>query len=233
MSLHDSILRVMSGESRGVGPAALRGFLSLGAPIYRSAVAWRNRRFDRNPSRIRRLPKPVISIGNLTTGGTGKTPIVRWLAAALRERGRRVAILSRGYKAAPGTLGDEQRMLWAMLGESPVEIECDPDRHAAGLRVLARSPGIDVFLLDDAFQHRRLHRDLDVVLLNATEPFGHGHTLPRGLLRDPLSSLRRAGVVVLTNVDPADQTQLAQTIAKARRWNQTCPIVQERHQAVG
>lgn len=267
MSFHDSILRVMSGEACGVGPAAMRGTLALAEPIYRGIVAWRNRRFDRDPSLARRLPRPVISIGNLTTGGTGKTPVVRWLAAALRDRGRRVAILSRGYKAAPGMLGDEQRMLLAMLGgggergrvaewrsggveaapsetagppprdpattNSAIQIEADPDRHAAGQRVLASFPDVDLFLLDDAFQHRRLHRDLDIVLLHGREPFGFGHTLPRGMLREPPASLRRAGVVVLTNVDSSPSERIESTVAEVRRWNPTCPIVFERHQAVG
>lgn len=248
MSLEHSVQRVMSGQARGLGPTVLRAALAVAEPGYRAAVGWRNRGFDRDPARVRRLPRPVVSIGNLTTGGTGKTPVVRWLADALRRRGLAVAILSRGYKAAPGTLGDEQRMLLALLGGAsndgpPVEIEADPDRFAAGHRVLARSPGVDVFLLDDAFQHRRLHRDLDVVLLHAGEPFGYGHLLPRGLLREPTSSLRRAGAVVLTNAEPpadgataappSEADRYAPIVAEVRRWNADCPVVREWHAPAG
>jgi tetraacyldisaccharide 4'-kinase len=244
MSIQHSIVRVMSGETRGAGAAITRGLLGVAEPIYRAAIGWRNRRFDRDPARARRLPRPVVSIGNLTTGGTGKTPIIRWLAAALRERGLGIGILSRGYKATPGALGDEQRMLLAMLGGDanaaengippPIAIECDPDRFAAGQRVLARTPTIDLFLLDDGFQHRRLHRDLDIVLLHAAEPFGYGHLLPRGLLREPPASLKRAGAIVVTNVplhwEPAAQEAM---ISAIRQWNSTAPIVFERHEPAG
>ncbi|HEX8911233.1 MAG TPA: tetraacyldisaccharide 4'-kinase [Humisphaera sp.] len=243
MSFQHAIQRVMSGDARGVGPAVLRAALAAVEPVYATAAAARNRKFDRDPSRVRRLPRPVVSVGNITTGGTGKTPVVRFLAGALRRRGLRVAILSRGYKAAPGTLGDEQRMLLAMLGGdggsngglSPVTIEADPDRFAAGTRALARDPAIDLFLLDDAFQHRRLHRDLDVVLLHAGEPFGYGHVLPRGLLREPLAGLARAGVVVLTNCrdDAPGRARDERTVAEVRRWNPTCPVLRERHEPSG
>src|SRR5205823_5144034 len=106
--------RVMSGEARGIGAAALRGALSLAEPVYAAAVSARNRAYDRDPAKVRWLPRPVVSVGNLTAGGTGKTPVVRWLASRLRDEGRRVAVLSRGYKAAAGSLGDEQRMLDAL-----------------------------------------------------------------------------------------------------------------------
>jgi tetraacyldisaccharide 4'-kinase len=233
MSFGQSIERIMSGEARGVGPALSRALLSIAEPIYRIAMNSRNRRFDRDPSRIRRLPKPVVSIGNLTTGGTGKTPIIRWLAGALRDQGLRVGILSRGYKAAPGSLGDEQRMLQAMLGDG-VAIECDPDRFAAGGRLLERSPDIDLCLLDDGFQHRRLHRDLDIVLLHAGEPFGYGHVLPRGMLREPVASLKRADAIIVTNVSREGQAASSSTlITEVKHWNPASPIFFERHEPVG
>jgi tetraacyldisaccharide 4'-kinase len=281
MSFEHSVQRVMSGAARGPGASAARAALAAAEPVYRAAVGWRNRRFDRDPARARRLPRPVVSVGNLTTGGTGKTPVIRWLAGQLRRRGLAVAVLSRGYKAAPGTLGDEQRMLLALLGDEagggsgaavrdaahddgpPVTIEADPDRFVAGVRVLAQSPGVDVFLLDDGFQHRRLHRDLDVVLLHAGEPFGYGHLLPRGLLREPVASLGRAGAVVLTHAGPAGDGGVgdegvssggvgdsspgdaspgdggpgggpwAAVTAEVRRWNPACPVVREWHEPAG
>ncbi len=90
----------------GAAATVLRGALAAIEPLYAAGVTWRNRPYDRDPARARRLPRPVVSIGNITAGGTGKTPVVRWLAGRLRDRGLGVAILSRGYKAAPGTLGD-------------------------------------------------------------------------------------------------------------------------------
>src|SRR4051812_7733392 len=177
MSAESYILRVMSGEARGVGAAALRAAMSAAEPVYAAAVAARNRRFDRRPDLIASLPRPVVSVGNLSAGGTGKTPMIRWLAERLRERGHRPAVLSGGYKARPGELGDEQRMLDRQLngaGQSEVFIRANPDRLAAGRAVLAEHPEADVVLLDDGFQHRRLARDLDIVLINATAPFGGG-----------------------------------------------------------
>lgn len=232
MSFEHRIQRVMNGEARGVGPTLTRAALSLVEPVYAGVAAWRNRRYDRGNASIRRLPRPVISIGNLTTGGTGKTPVVRFLAEGLRRRGLGVGILSRGYKSAPGTLGDEQRMLKSLLGdEQPrVEIEADPDRYAAGIRLLERAPSTAVLLLDDGFQHRRLHRDLDIVLLHASEPFGYGHVLPRGLLRERPAGLRRADVVIVTN-SPFEPLALDDALTpQIRQYNAECPIFRERHE---
>jgi tetraacyldisaccharide 4'-kinase len=241
---HPWYLNVMSGAQRGVIAGALRAGLRVVEPFYCAAVTLRNRGFDR-PGRARKLPRPVISVGNITGGGTGKTPIVRWLAECLRADGRSVGILSRGYKAAPGSLGDEQRMLDRLLNHAadpsgsdvfpsrpPVHLYADPDRHRAGERALRQHPEIDIFLLDDGFQHRRLWRDLDLVLIRATEPFGFGHVLPRGLLREPLSGLRRAGVLVLTHADGVDDAEREQITSELRRHNTTAPIFAAVHAPV-
>jgi tetraacyldisaccharide 4'-kinase len=232
MSWQHSYHRIISGEAIGLGPAAARAALALSEPMYAAAVRARNRGFDRNPAKVCWLPRPVISVGNITAGGTGKTPIVRWLASRLRDAGRRVAVLSRGYKAAPGSLGDEQRMLDALLnepGKPPVLIRANPDRFAAGTTALGEHPAIDVFLLDDGFQHRRLGRDLDVVLINAIEPFGHGHVLPRGLLREPLSGLARAGAIVLTHASSVDDAARSRIVRQVRRYAPDVPVYQCDH----
>lgn len=232
MNWQHSYHRIISGEATGLGAAAARAALALAEPIYATAVRARNRGLDRNPGRVRCLPRPVISVGNLTTGGTGKTPVVRWLASRLRDAGRRVAVLSRGYKAAPGSLGDEQRMLDELLnepGRPPVLIRANPDRFAAGTAALREHPEIDVFLLDDGFQHRRLGRDLDVVLINAIEPFGHGHVLPRGLLREPPSGVARAGAIVLTHASSADEAARARIIEELGRRAPDAPVYQCDH----
>src|SRR5687768_6617186 len=136
--------------------------------------------FDAGLLRVERAAVPVISVGNLTAGGTGKTRLVHWLVAELRGRGLRPGVLSRGYGRAPGqALNDEGRMLAAAFPGLPQVQE--PDR-VRGARALVAASGVDVIVMDDGFQHRRLWRDLDVVCLDATSPFGGGACLPAGLL---------------------------------------------------
>src|SRR5436190_16908254 len=120
MTLEQYAHRVMSGVERGVAAASLRAVLAAAEPAYAAAMNWRNRNYDADRFRSRRLPRPVLSIGNITTGGTGKTPVVRWLAERLRDHGQRVGILSRGYKSGrASSLGDEQVMLQRLLNETP------------------------------------------------------------------------------------------------------------------
>ncbi|HEY2587470.1 MAG TPA: tetraacyldisaccharide 4'-kinase [Tepidisphaeraceae bacterium] len=229
-------IRIISGQARGPGASLARGFLTIVEPFYAGAITIRNHLFDRQLKSIRHLPRPVISIGNITTGGTGKTPMVQWLAENLRREGRRVAILSRGYRAAPGSLGDELSMLDRALndpGDPPVLLRANSDRYAAGEELLKEHPEVDVFVLDDGFQHRRLARDLDVVLINAAEPSGFGRVLPRGLLREPLAGLRRAGAVVLTHADQATPEQLTAIEAEIRRHNATAPLYRAIHAQAG
>lgn len=174
--------------------------------LYAVAAALRNWSFDAGLRAVHRLPVPVVAVGNLTVGGTGKTPAVLWLAALAHRLGRRVGVLARGYGRARGSeLNDEGAMLQARL---PFLLqEQDPDRVAAGRRLVER--GADFVILDDGFQHRRLHRDLDLLCLDAALPFGNGLCLPAGDLREPRSGLRRAGVVLLTRADAVDAQGLA------------------------
>jgi tetraacyldisaccharide 4'-kinase len=155
---------------------------------------------------------PVVSVGNLTLGGTGKTPLVRWLGRWFSDRGIRLAVVSRGYGATAGQLNDEARELQQALPQAP-HVQ-NPDRVAAARQAIA-ALGAQLIVLDDGFQHRRLGRDLDIVLLDALEPFGFGHVFPRGWLREPVEGLRRADVVVLSRadlVDAAGRAALWQTI---------------------
>jgi tetraacyldisaccharide 4'-kinase len=142
----------------------------------------------------------VVSVGNLTLGGTGKTPLVAWVAGRCVAAGRRPAIVSRGYGAARGQTSDEAAELALVLPAVPHV--ADRDRVAAAAEAMAR--GADAIVLDDGFQHRRLARDLDIVAVDATDPFGCGHIFPRGLLREPLAGLRRAHAIVLTRADAVD-----------------------------
>jgi tetraacyldisaccharide 4'-kinase len=195
---------LVSGRRKGVGPALTRGVLRLAEAPYMLAMAVRNRRYDRGLTEIHNVGVPVISIGNLTLGGTGKTPMVKWLAQWLQNRGARVAIVSRGYGAANGKCNDEALELAEALPNVP-HVQ-DRDRVAAAKRAI-RDFQPQVLLLDDGFQHRRLARNLDIVLLDALEPFGFEHVFPRGTLREPLAGLRRADVVCLSRADAITQPQ--------------------------
>lgn len=189
---------LVSGRRRGVLAAIMRGALRVAEVPYTMVVSHRNRQFDTASREIHRLDVPVITIGNLTLGGTGKTPMVKWIAKRFQDAGLRVAIVSRGYGANEGRQNDEALELAQALPGVP-HIQ-NRDRVAAAQQAI-RDHGAQLLLLDDGFQHRRLGRDLDIVLLDALEPFGFEHVFPRGTLREPLEGLRRAHVVCLSRAD--------------------------------
>ena len=155
----------------------------------------------------------MISVGNLTLGGTGKTPMVEYVARWGRSRGLRVAILGRGYAQDEG-LNDEGRVLEENLPDVPHLQGRDRPSLA---RVAVEELESQLLVLDDGLQHRRLARDLDIVLLDALDPFGLGRVFPRGLLREPVGSLRRAGVVVLSRGDLVPESERLAIRAKAER----------------
>lgn len=194
----------MSGRRRGLAAAAARGGLRLAAVGYGWAVRVRNWRYDTGRAAAARLEVPVVSVGNLTLGGTGKTPLVAWLARWLRGQSVRVAIVSRGYAAGDDGLNDEAAVLYDELPDVPQVQNAD---RVAAARLAVDELAAQWILLDDGFQHRRLHRDLDIVLLDALEPWGFGYLFPRGMLREPIGGLRRAQVVVLSRADLIEPAQ--------------------------
>ncbi len=147
--------------------------------------------------RSKKVSLPVISVGNITLGGTGKTPFVKWLVTQLASRGKKAAVLTRGYKKLSKGFSDEALELRKAFPDVPVLI----GRDRVALAQKADSAKVDALILDDGFQHRRMRRDLDIVLIDATNPFGNGRLLPRGILREGLSSLRRADLLVLTRTE--------------------------------
>ncbi|MBS0262032.1 MAG: tetraacyldisaccharide 4'-kinase [Planctomycetes bacterium] len=208
--------QIISPASRWPGwvTAIPRGLLRCLSYPYGLVVNTRNRKYDAGRATILRSPVPVVSVGNLTAGGTGKTPVTAWLGRWFRQRQIAVAFVSRGYGASADTVNDEALVLQAQCPEVP-HLQ-NPDRVAAA-RQAAESNGAQLVILDDGFQHRRLARDLDVVLVDATNPWGFGQLLPRGLLREPVVSLRRAGLVLITRVDlvPRGEVErIRQTIAE-------------------
>jgi tetraacyldisaccharide 4'-kinase len=169
-----------------------------------------------------RAAVPVVSVGNLTVGGTGKTPCVEWVARYFRERDVRVAILSRGYGAESGP-NDEAMVLEENLPDVP-HLQ-GADRAALAVTAVEELEA-ELLVLDDGFQHRRLHRDLDIVLIDATRPPTCDYLLPRGTLREPASALRRAGAIVLTRCDQVAGVEINEIRAwLAARWPETPPAM--------
>jgi tetraacyldisaccharide 4'-kinase len=189
--------------------------LRLGEYPYAWAMRVRNARFDHNRSAVIRVDVPVISVGNITTGGTGKTPMVAWLARWFRQQDVRVALVSRGYRAEAEGQNDEARELESLLPDVP-HLQ-NPDRVAAA-QIAMEELGMQLVILDDGFQHRRLHRDLEIVLIDALQPFGYGHVLPRGLLREPLTGLKRADVIALSRADAVTDDRRAELRGQINRW---------------
>jgi len=221
MEMRDRMQTSMQNHSRN-NRTVLEKSLWLLSQVYAGAIRFRNNAFDNGTLRQLRLPCPVISVGNLTVGGSGKTPMTILLAQMLMQAGFAPAVISRGYKGksektggvvsdgrnvllGPDQAGDEPFMMAIKLRDVPFLVGAD--RYAMGKLAVNRfSP--DVIVLDDAFQHRRLYRDIDLVLVDATVGFGNGYLLPRGILRETKQALRRADAIALTRADePAPQLE--------------------------
>lgn len=212
MSLERYFHSLVSGERKGLTDRLVLAFLTALSVPYGIVVRLRALAYARGLLGVRRLNRPVISVGNITVGGTGKTPMTALLARLLMARGKRVAVISRGYG---GSLEGHTRIVCdgqtiflsaAEAGDEPVHLATavpglmtviGTDRYAAGL-LAQEELNPDVFILDDGFQHLRLHRDLNILLMDCRAPFGNGHMLPAGLLREPESALKRADLVVYT-----------------------------------
>jgi tetraacyldisaccharide 4'-kinase len=184
--------------------------------LYGAAVRTRLAAYSRGLLSTSRLPKPVISVGNITAGGTGKTPLVEWICKAVAHDSRKVCVLSRGYRrerpnhrilvsdgetilAEERAAGDEPFLLAKnLLGVAAVV--CDANRFAAGSWAI-KNLGTDLFVLDDGFQHLQLQRDLDILVIDGTDPWGGGALLPTGRLREPVSAAARADCILITRID--------------------------------
>lgn len=228
-----------SSHCRGTGSSAwwLQWPLHILSVPYAMAVTARAKLYALGWLPSRRLPCRVVSVGNLTVGGTGKTPIVIWLVETLQRRGLRVGVLSRGYKrqpadtfllvsdgggvlAGPDEAGDEPYLIARRCPGAVVAV--GGDRYRLGRWVLERSPGIDCFVLDDGFQHLSLHRDVNLLLVDASAPDDLKALLPAGRLREPLSAAARATAVLLTRADQSHEPKktLAPVLVAAARNDQ-------------
>ncbi len=204
-------------------PNAMTRVMSWG---YGLGIGFQNWRFDRAVG-VTKLDVPVISVGNLSAGGTGKTPMVHWVANELHALGRHPAIAMRGYKAPSGEMGDEEREHRLALPRVPIVAQ--PNR-IAGLRALFETdPLVDCVILDDGFQHRQLRRDVDIVLIDASSPPYGDALLPRGFLREPAKSLLRADVVVVTHREMVSDGELDELVGWIQSQVPGCPLAVASH----
>jgi tetraacyldisaccharide 4'-kinase len=207
---------LISGCSRGPAAVLARGGLSFASLFYGAAVDARNRAFDLGLLQTQRAPVPVVSVGNLTAGGTGKTPVVAAIVDWFGSHGLRPAILSRGYHPHASGANDEKLVLDQLCPGVPHLQGAD---RVASARAACERSDAQVLVLDDGFQHRRLARDLDLVLIDALDPWGTGRLLPRGLLREPRSSLHRADAIIVTRADlctPEEKSRLLEEVRSDR-----------------
>jgi tetraacyldisaccharide 4'-kinase len=185
-------------------PPLLRLLLWPLSVLYGALTQWRVRLYEKGTLRQKRLDRPVISVGNLTVGGTGKTSMVIWLAERLLAEGKRVGILSRGYKGRDGT-SDEIELMKHRLHQRAV-FGVGANRYEQGKKLEAK---VDVFLLDDGFQHLQLARDVNLLLLDAAQPLAKQAMLPTGRLREPISAMARADLLVFTRIETVPGTGAA------------------------
>src|SRR5947208_1692781 len=184
-------------------PSLLRILLWPLSLLYGGAVRLRVLLYQKGWLKQKRLKGTVISVGNLTVGGTGKTPMVIWLAEKFLVEGKRVAILSRGYRGSNGTSDEVELMKFRLQGR--VSFGVGKNRFAEGHRLESQQP-IDVFILDDGFQHLQLARDLDILLMDVSRPLARESLLPAGRLREPLVAMSRANLIVFTRAETASGT---------------------------
>jgi len=209
---------LVSGRRAGLAAAFLRLLLGIAASTYSLVIRLRNLLYSKGWLKAHRTNAAVISIGNITAGGTGKTPLVIWLCNQLSQN-YKCAILTRGYRATENSKLKTQNFFDepAILVESrpDAKVIVNPDRVAGAAEAVGRF-GTKVLIMDDGFQHRRLARDLDIIAIDATRPFGYGRILPAGLLREPAAALRRADAVVITRADQVAEAQLTRLEHKIR-----------------
>ncbi len=206
--------------------------------LYGKIINRRNDLFQKGTFKTHSLGVPTISVGNITVGGTGKTPLVGFITEILAEKGEKICIISRGYKRE----NEKERVLVSdgrniltdvgKAGDEPFELAnklfgkafviADANRVEAGLWAKEKF-GITAFVLDDAFQHLKVQRDLDIMVIDATNPFGNCKTLPAGILREPLENLKRADLVVITRANLVEN--LEDTELKIEKYNKNAPII--------
>lgn len=233
---------IISGKSNGVLPSVMRGSLSALSQIYGKIINRKNDRFDLGEGIFRALV-PTISVGNITAGGTGKTPLVNFLCEYLLKKNIFPTVLMRGYKAQ-----DNSRSLVVSSGrqiflnakasgdEASLIARSNPragliigKKRVVSAQLAVKDLQTQVLILDDGFQHRQLARDLDIVLIDATNPFGYERLLPRGLLREPLINLKRADIIIITKSNQVEDIEISNIKQHLRKFNSQAPILLSVH----
>lgn len=225
------ILDIISGKDTSLKAKATRCLMSILTPGYAIATTTRAKLFDLGIKTTHPLGRPTISVGNLTTGGTGKTPMVGFIVQHLLSLGQQPAILLRGYKATDTHGSDEAAVYRNQFGER-VPVITNPSRVDGAQNALTQFPGVTCFVLDDGFQHRKAARDLDIVLIDALNPFGYDHLLPRGLMREPKTALKRADAIIITRSDQVSPDVLSQLNQTIQHITGKAPIAQASHKWV-
>jgi len=243
MGLKEYLLSVVEGDRNRFRDQIVKYILSLLAKIYRGAVFLRRKAYDWKLKRQTTLQAGVISVGNITVGGTGKTPVVKKLARELTAAGYQVAVLSRGYKGSfsgevgivsngkevlmtPEEAGDEAYMLADSLPQVPVLVGSKRSKTGS---YACRFFEPEFIILDDGFQHWQVKRDYDLVVVDATDPFSNRRVLPRGRLREPLSSLQRSHLFLLTKADQVSKKRLTALKNELVRLNPGTEVITTSH----
>lgn len=228
----ESYYNLISGHNKGLAARLLYIILVIVSKIYSVIIRLRNFFYDKHIIAIHHAKANIISVGNITAGGTGKTPLVVWLCneIARKEKNKaneyNLAILTRGYKTVQNNT-DEPAVLEENCPKCNVII--NPNRVIGGAQAIGKYSA-NVLVMDDGFQHRRLSRDLDIITLDATCPFGYGRIIPAGLLREPVNSLKRADAIVITRSDQVSKAQLTEIENKIRNIKPNILIASSIHQ---
>lgn len=236
------LYEVITDKAEDIKADGLRVVLLVLSLVYGILVRLQDFAYKKKILRPAYVDTKVISVGNITWGGTGKTSLIGVLAKFLSDKGKKVAILSRGYKRAQSTehrvqstseeyqlIGDEAYLLREKFPEIPVLVGRNRIENAIRATKDFKS---EVILLDDGFQHRRIKRDLDIVLIDCLNPFGNGHCIPRGILREPKTSLQRADLIVLTNTE-FNREEARELELDIRDLNNKAPIVYASYRGLG
>jgi len=231
-------------SKENISASPLVSLLSAASAVYGAVQRIRATGYRKNLLRSHKLPCDVISVGNITVGGTGKTPMTVYLAAQLQKAGIRAAVISRGYKggaeSSGGIVSDGSNLLMnaEQAGDEPflmasrmrgIPVVVGKNRYEAGLVTVAKFQP-DVIVLDDAFQHLGLKRDIDIVLLDCARPFGNSHLLPRGALREPEAALSRASACVLTRSRGETDEATTASVARIKSLAPRIPIFISSHE---
>ncbi|MBI4832921.1 MAG: tetraacyldisaccharide 4'-kinase [Candidatus Lindowbacteria bacterium] len=234
-------MRIVSGNEKGIAASVARGAFSMFSGLYRLVYEGKSISYRLGLKRSRRVNARVVSVGNITAGGAGKTPAVMYFARRFLEEGRNIVVLSRGYGRvtpadqplavsdrskvllSPRESGDEPYLIARKLSGVPVVV-CG--KRVKGARFAIEKFGAEVIVLDDGFQHVALARDEDIVVIDCTAPFGYGRLLPRGLLREPIDALKRATCFLLTRADERGHEDVVNAL---RGINPDARLLKSRH----